>query len=57
MTLESVRGDWRDYYRNISAVLNEGAELAVKPEEARDAVLMVEASVRSAETGQPVKVE
>jgi predicted dehydrogenase len=57
MTLESVRGDWRDYYRNISAVLNEGAELAVKPEEARDAVLMVEASVRSAETGQPVKIE
>lgn len=56
MTLESVRGDWREYYRNIAKVLNEGAELAVKPEEARDAVWMVEASLKSAETSQPVKV-
>ncbi len=57
MTLESVRGDWRQYYRNIAKVLNEGAELAVKPEEAREVVRMVEASLKSAETGQPVNVD
>ncbi len=54
MVLDSVRGDWREFYRNIAAVLNNGAELAVKPEEAREVIRMVELSLQSAETGMPV---
>lgn len=54
ITMDSLRGDWRDYYRNIAAALNEGAELMVKPEEAREVIRIVELSVQSAETGQPV---
>ncbi|MCS7264264.1 MAG: Gfo/Idh/MocA family oxidoreductase [Armatimonadetes bacterium] len=57
ITLESVHGDWREYYRNIAKVLNEGEELAVKPEEAREVIRMVEASLKSAETGEPIKVD
>ncbi len=56
MVVDSVRGDWREYYRNIAAVLNEGAELAVKPEEARTVVDLVERSLQSAASGQPVPV-
>ncbi len=56
MVLDSVRGDWREFYRNIAAVLNNGAELAVRPEEAREVIRMVELSLQSAETGTPVPV-
>jgi scyllo-inositol 2-dehydrogenase (NADP+) len=54
MTLESLRGDWRDFYRNFAAALTQGAELAVKPEEAREVIRLVEAALRSAEAGEPV---
>ncbi|MCS6830469.1 MAG: Gfo/Idh/MocA family oxidoreductase [Armatimonadota bacterium] len=53
-TVESVRGDWREYYRNIAAVLLQGAELAVKPEEAREVIRVIEAALLSAETGEVV---
>ena len=52
ITLESVRGDWREFYRNFAAALTQGAELAVKPEEAREVIRLVEAALQSAETGQ-----
>ncbi len=54
--IESVRGDWRDYYRNIAGVLLRGEELAVKPEQARDVIHLIECCLRSAETGMPVAV-
>ncbi|GBC96082.1 scyllo-inositol 2-dehydrogenase (NADP(+)) [bacterium HR16] len=53
-TIESVRGDWREYYRNIARVLLQGEELAVKPEEAREVIRVIEAALQSAETGKPV---
>lgn len=56
MEIESVLAEWRDYYVNISQVFNEGAELAVKPEEARKGIVVIEAAIRSAETGETVKV-
>lgn len=55
-TIESVRGDWREYYRNIAGVLLRGEELKVKPEEARDAICVVEACLQSAELGKPVTI-
>ena len=56
MEIENVPAEWRDYYVNISQVLNEGAELAVKPEEVRKGIVIIEAAVKSAETGKSVKV-
>jgi len=54
MVIDSVRGSWRSYYQNISEVLNEGAELAVKAEEVYKAMRVYDAAMRSAETGQVV---
>jgi len=56
MEIESVPAEWRDYYVNISRVLNEGAELAVKPEEVRKGIAVIEAAIKSAETGGSVKI-
>jgi scyllo-inositol 2-dehydrogenase (NADP+) len=53
-TIESVRGDWREYYRNIAGVLLRGEELAVKPEQAREVIRLIEAALRSAQAGEPV---
>lgn len=38
MEVDSVKGDWLDFYRNLAAVLRREAELAVKPEEAGEVV-------------------
>jgi predicted dehydrogenase len=54
--IESVRGSWRSYYRNISEVLNKGAELAVKPQEVYEAMRVFDAAMQSAETGEVVKL-
>lgn len=43
--------DWGAYYRGIVAHLQEGAELQVKPEEARRIIAIFEAAERSAESG------
>ena len=54
--IDSVRASWKSYYQNISAVLNKGAELAVKPEQAYRAMQVYDAAMTSAETGQAVKL-
>jgi scyllo-inositol 2-dehydrogenase (NADP+) len=54
LVLDSVRSSWTSYYRNISEVLNKGAELQVKPQEALAAMRVYDAAMRSAETGQVV---
>lgn len=56
MTLETIPGNWKAYYQNISDVLNKGAELAVKPEEVRGNMRLIDAIVKSAETGASVKM-
>ncbi|NSW77815.1 MAG: Gfo/Idh/MocA family oxidoreductase [Chthonomonadetes bacterium] len=53
-TMESVRGDWRDYYRNIAGVLLRGEALIVTPEQAREVIRVIEACLQSAETGKLV---
>jgi scyllo-inositol 2-dehydrogenase (NADP+) len=56
LVLDSVRGSWTSYYQNISDVLNRGAELAVKPQEALKAMRVYDAAMKSAETGQVVEL-
>ncbi|HID07301.1 MAG TPA: Gfo/Idh/MocA family oxidoreductase [Armatimonadetes bacterium] len=56
MRIDTVRGDWLDYYRNIADVLLRNAELAVKPEETRDVVRVIEAAIKSSKTGRAVKL-
>jgi scyllo-inositol 2-dehydrogenase (NADP+) len=55
-TIDSVRSDWSEYYRNIAGVLLRGEELAVKPEQARQVIRVLEAALQSAETSQPVRL-
>jgi len=54
LVLDSVHGSWKSYYANISAVLNAGAELAVKPTEVIEVMKVYDAAMRSAESGQVV---
>lgn len=54
LVIESVRGSWKSYYRNIAEVLNEGAELAVKPQEVLAAMRVFDAAMRSAKEGETV---
>lgn len=55
LVVESVRGSWKSYYKNIADVLNDGAELVVKPEEMRNVMQVYDAAMESAETGQTVR--
>ncbi len=54
--VETVRGDWLDFYRNLVAALQGETELAVKPEEAREVVQVITAALKSAETGKVVSL-
>ena len=54
--LETVRGDWTAYYRNIADVLCDGADLIVKPEEAARGVRLLEAVQASLDTGETVNL-
>ena len=56
IVLDSVKGSWTGYYENVSAHLNQGAPLAVTAEEAREVVRVIDAAVRSAAEGQPVRL-
>ena len=55
--LETIRGSWVSYYRNIADVLSRGAELAVRPEEVLRAMRVYDAAMRSVESGQVIQVE
>ena len=57
MILDTIPGNWKAYYQNISDVLNKGAELAVKPEEVRENMRLIDAIVESAEKGISVKMD
>ncbi len=45
-----------EFYANFSGAINEGKELIVKPEQARQVIAVIEAAFRSAETGQAVRL-
>lgn len=49
------QSDWKAYYRNIWDHLANGADLAVKPEESRRNIAIIEASEESSKLGHTVK--
>ncbi len=55
LVVESVCGTWKSYYKNIADVLNNGAELVVKPEEMQRVMQVYDAAMKSAETGHTVQ--
>lgn len=55
--LQTIRGDWTGYYRNIADTLLDGADLAVRPEEARRGVALLETIQESVRSGKTVNGE
>lgn len=56
MVIESLRPSWKSYYQNVADVLLKGGELAVKPEEARRVVAVLDAAAESLRTRASVAV-
>lgn len=54
--LETVQGSWQSYYENIVAVLNDGAELIVKPGEVKLQMQILDAATHSAASGEVYKL-
>ena len=52
----SRQGDYPAFYENIYKAITAGEELAVKPEEARDVIRIIEAALRSQAEGRKVEV-
>ena len=53
---ETVPGNYLSYYDNIYGVLREGKSLAVKPEEARDVIRLIEACQESSRSRCAIKI-
>ncbi|HEU5319082.1 MAG TPA: Gfo/Idh/MocA family oxidoreductase [Chloroflexota bacterium] len=56
MVVETVRGDWTSYYRNVADALRGRAALLVTPEQALRAMTVVDAAMQSAKTGETIRV-
>ncbi len=52
--LPEVKTDWSDYYKNIMDVIDNGAELIVKPEESLRVMKVIDAAFLSEKTGKSV---
>lgn len=55
--LGSLKADWTAYYENVRDAVDGRAPLAVRPEEARRVIAVLEAAVESARTNEPVALE
>ncbi|RAP76917.1 hypothetical protein DL346_14455 [Paenibacillus montanisoli] len=55
-TVPYAKTDWLSYYHNIVAHLTEGAELAVKPEQALRVIAILDTATKSAEQGRELTV-
>jgi scyllo-inositol 2-dehydrogenase (NADP+) len=55
--IDSLRGDWTGYYENVRDALMGTSPLAVRPEEARRVIAVLEAATASAKSHQPVVFE
>jgi scyllo-inositol 2-dehydrogenase (NADP+) len=53
---ETLQGDYLKYYQNIYEVIRKGAELIVKPEQARDVITIIEAAIRSNHAKSAVQI-
>jgi len=56
LLIDSIQGDRGGLYGNISAHLNEGAQLLVEPDDVRKSISLIEAAFESAESGKSVSV-
>ena len=54
--VESVKDNWIDFYHKLADHLLKGAALAVKPEEVRESIKIIEGAFVSDETGQSLEV-
>ena len=55
--LESEQGDYRDYFINLRDAINGKSELAVKPEEARNVMRIIELAFRSSSEKRTITIE
>ncbi len=54
--IESEQGDYRDYFINLREAIHGRAEIAVKPEEARDVMKIIELAFQSNEEKRTIEV-
>jgi scyllo-inositol 2-dehydrogenase (NADP+) len=52
--METIRGDWKQFYRNVADHLIEGKEPAVKPEDVKRVVAIAETALKSAKKKQSI---
>ena len=55
LPLPEVKTDWSDYYKNIADVIENGAELIVKPEQALRVMKVIDTVFESEKTGHGIK--
>lgn len=53
--IESEHGDYREYFMNLRDAIWGEAELAVKPEEARDVMYIIEIAIQSSKEGRTIE--
>ena len=56
-TVESENGDYREYFVNLREAIRGNAPLAVKPEEARNVIRVIELAFQSSNEQRTVKFE
>jgi predicted dehydrogenase len=54
--VESEQGDYRDYFINLRDAINGKAEIAVKPEEARNVIRIIELAFLSSREKRTVSI-
>ncbi len=54
MRIRTIRGNWKEFYKNVADHLLEAKELAVKPKDVKRVVKVAETALKSAETGQSI---
>lgn len=55
--IETIPGNYLNFYQNIYEVIREGKPLDVKPEESREVIRLIEAAYESNRTRKSVKLK
>ena len=55
-TVRTIPGDYPGFYRNVSDAIRNGKELAVKPEQARDVIHLIEVCYESSRLKQAIRL-
>jgi len=54
--IETLKGDYMDFYQNVYEAIRENKELAVKPEEARQVIRLIELCYESNQSRRAIKI-